>query len=286
MLKFGKVVIIIVFVISMVSSALAAPIQKFGGNQVDWQKETVEAVGFGAPISNAANYAQAKILARRAAIVDAYRNLAEIIEGVQIDSETTMVNAMIANDTIETRVQGLIKNARITKEEVGSDGSYQVQIAVDLYGNNGLSAIAMDVLRPMNEPNIPFLEPSKEFLTSYAAGNYTGVVIDARGFKLQRAFSPAIFNSIGVGLYGVKNIDSDFAISKGMVTYFNSDNGQTPLIIGKDGLARAGNNPLVIKAEALKKNISVVISEEDGNRLLAANKQNHFLDRCAVVFVY
>lgn len=283
MAKIWRVLLVMVFLVGMVSSAFAAPIQPFGNNHLDWQKGTVEAVGYGAPISNAANAAQAKILARRAAIVDAYRNLAEIIEGVQIDSETTMMNAMIKNDIVKTRVQGLIKNARIVKEEISSDGTYQVQLAIDMYGNQGLAAIAIEAIKPIGEANIPFNAPHKDFTIPYMAKPYTGVIIDAKGLDLQRAFSPAIYDTNGLGLYGVRNIDSNFAIVKGMVDYVDE---QMPIDIVRDGLLRAGDNPLVIRAEALKNNISVVISVHDGNMLLAANNQSHFLERCAVVFVY
>lgn len=50
--------------------------------------------------------------------------------------------------------------------------------------------------------------------------------------------------------------------------------------------ARAGNNPLVIKAIRLSDlNANPVVSVADADKILAANQYDKFLDNCAVVFV-
>lgn len=51
-----------------------------GNGQINWENDTVEAIGTGVPPANAKNPAQAKGLARRAAIVDAQRNLLESVK--------------------------------------------------------------------------------------------------------------------------------------------------------------------------------------------------------------
>ena len=63
-------------------------------NGIDWQKGVAEADGYGAPPAQAIG-AQANLLAQRAAKADCYRNLLELISGVQVDSQTTVKDMMV-----------------------------------------------------------------------------------------------------------------------------------------------------------------------------------------------
>lgn len=60
--------------------------------------------------------ARGTALARRAAVVDAYRQLAETIKGVQIDAETSMRDLAIESDIVNTKIKALVKGARIVEE--------------------------------------------------------------------------------------------------------------------------------------------------------------------------
>lgn len=68
-----------------------------------------------------------------------------------------------------------------------------------------------------------------------------------------------------------------------MVEYLNN-NGSAQY-----SQTRAGSNPMVVKIVSLKPRVvnkcDVIISVEDGNRLLAENQRTHFLDKYAVVFM-
>ena len=77
--------------------------------------------------------AQQKLLARRAAELDAYRKLAEIIKGFQIDSRTTVRDFVTESDEIHTAFRTFLKGA----EPVGSpryfdDGTCEVDMRVTL----------------------------------------------------------------------------------------------------------------------------------------------------------
>ncbi|MBR5909725.1 MAG: LPP20 family lipoprotein, partial [Schwartzia sp.] len=105
----------------------------------DFELNRVEADGFGLPPAYAVSEAQARLMARRAAIADAQRNLAEQIAGVQVDSETTVQNLQVSSDVVKTRVSALLKGAKIISESA-EDGAYHVVMALPLYGvNNSLA---------------------------------------------------------------------------------------------------------------------------------------------------
>jgi len=78
---------------------------------VDWGQTYIEATGMAVAPNNTKG-AQAKVLARRGAILDMQRNLLESIGGVQIDSRTTM-NDFMASDRVRSEVNGLIQGIQL-----------------------------------------------------------------------------------------------------------------------------------------------------------------------------
>lgn len=256
---------------------------------VNWEKGAeadVEAWGVGLPPENVPA-ARGTALARRAAIVDAYRQLAETIKGVQIDSETTMRDLAIESDVVSTKISALVKGARIVEETVNDDGSYNVRMAIPLYGVKSVAAIAVPEAKEAILPEaVP--EISEDYIPApevkAQAASYTGVIVDAAGLGLEGTFSPVIYDVNGRAIYGMRNIDKDFAISQGMVEY-SSD------LQAASANSRAGSNPLVVKAVSVRGGgnsvnpVNVVVSVEDGDKILYANEKSGMLESKAVVFV-
>ena len=238
----------------------------------------VTATGFGVMPPNAVNPAQARALGRRAAIADAYRQLAEMVQGVNVDAATTVQNMMVVNDTINTKVQAMIKGARITSERAGADGAYEVTMSVPVFGVGGSLA---EAVLPQNDKVEPFTGGSYADAREAAKhnvqvqGNYTGVIIDCSGLGLRTAMSPVIISQNGQKVYGYKNLDSKTVISKGMAGYATSE----------AGAGRAGSNPLVLRALSIENGVNPVISQADVDKMLVENQSTHFLDQCSVVFI-
>lgn len=265
---------------------------------VDWNNKFITVKGMG--VANPAlvtNPAHASMLARRAAIADAYRHLAEMVQGVQVDSETTVEQMMLVSDIVKTRLSAVIKGAVIVSEQEIA-GGYEVTMQLPMFGNNGLSTAVIPP-PPVVEP---FPQPAPEVIPSMPAdsqtsgtsgytvagggkrspmaaiGGFTGLIIDCRGVgALNPVMSPVIKNVKGVKLYGHENLNYDLVVRDGMVNYAND--------ISQAG--RAGSNPLVIKAQSLADhNANPIVSEEDGNRILIENGATGFLNKTAVVFLY
>lgn len=262
----------------LVWNPLGENITYAANNTANGEKITADGYGVlptGIPIG------RAKIMARRAAIVDAQRNLVETIQGTAVDSETTVNNFILTDDVVKTKVSGLIKGATVVDEELLEDNMYRVVMSVPMYGVGSVAEIAYDAVIGNNQPqNIPMADNA--FIESYtpAENMYTGLVIDASGSKLEKTFCPAIYDTNGRVIYGVNNVDKDYAISNGIVEYSNNINSLN---------TRAGVKPIVIKIVSLKPRVvnkcDVIISVDAADRLLAENQRSHFLDKYAVVFV-
>ena len=243
----------------------------------DWNSGVISATGTGIPTPGTAG-AQARILARRAAIADAYRQLLEMTQGVQVDAETTVEMMMTTSDIVRTKVSGIIKGARITSENITTDGAYEVTMQIGMFGAGSLADAVIErpteiVPFPAPQPTMP----SQPSVTITVNGGYTGVVIDCRGLGLNPVMSPVIKNSNGEKLYGHTNINPDYVIQNGMAGYAHD----------MSMASRAGSNPLVIKAVGLADhNANPIISIDDGNLMLLENNSGGFLSKTAVVFLY
>ena len=270
--------------------AVNVHIQQNTKGSVNWDKgaeSDVTAIGIGLPPDNAG--ARGNVLARRAAIVDAQRNLLEMVQGVQIDSETVLENLSVTSDIVRSKVSGLVQGARIIDEGLKEDGSYFVKMRVPMYGaQNSIASVALPEIRdnvaPEPLPQVKDATLTKKEVKELQGSGYTGIVVNAASMGLQPTFSPVIYDVNGRVVYGIRNLDYDYAISQGMVAYANA------LENAMQG-NRAGNNPLVVNAVDVRggrnsvNKVNVVVSVEDGNRILLACEKSNILQQAAVVFV-
>lgn len=259
----------------------------------DFELNRIEADGFGLPPDSVVSEAQARLMARRAAISDAQRNLAEQITGVQVDSETTVQNLQVSSDIVKSRVSALLKGAKVISESY-EDGACHVVMALPLYGvNNSLaSAVLPRTTRResfpatiLPEPDEPLYTPTEpepttipttSTITNRQSGTYTGVIVDCTGLGLRTAMSPVIKTTAGEPIYGYKNLDSKKVIKNGMAGYASSYSGN---------VSRAGSNPLIVKAVGVDHYFNPVVNVADAKIILEENGYTHFLDNCAVVFI-
>jgi hypothetical protein len=89
--------------------------------------------GEGIAPQNTVSPAQAMALAKRAAVADAYRQMAEKLYGVQINAKDTIKNAALYDSRIVSQVNGLVKDASIT-EHTFKDGLFIVRMELKMNG--------------------------------------------------------------------------------------------------------------------------------------------------------
>lgn len=91
----------------------------------------LEAIGIGVAPSESCSPAQAVALAKRAAIVDAYRQLGEQMYGVQVTATDDVRNMMLKNSSVKTKINAVIRGAQV-KDSSCQKGVCQVNIELKL----------------------------------------------------------------------------------------------------------------------------------------------------------
>ena len=98
---------------------------------------TLTAVGYAVTSSQPGrSEAQKRLMAIRSARMAAMRDLAEQIHGLQVDSNTTVVDLMVQNDTFRGVVSGTIRGARTVRINPTGSDTYEVvlEIGRDMIG--------------------------------------------------------------------------------------------------------------------------------------------------------
>jgi len=86
-------------------------------------------VGQGVAPMNTSSPAQAYALAKRAAVADAYRLIAEKVKGVRVDGQDLIKNMMVKRSTVRTSVKAMVRNANIV-ETTFKEGLCEVEMEI------------------------------------------------------------------------------------------------------------------------------------------------------------
>jgi len=95
------------------------------------QNLLISVTGQGVAPANTSSPAQAYALAKRAAVADAYRLIAEKVKGVRVDGQDLVKNMMVKRSTVRTSVQAMVRNANIV-ETTFKDGLCEVEMEIKL----------------------------------------------------------------------------------------------------------------------------------------------------------
>ena len=96
------------------------------------RRETLTATGYAViSVQNHRNAAQQRLLAIRAAKLDAYRSLTEQVYGVRLDANATVADMVVQNDTFRVRVEGVIFGATLVSITPTGNDTYETTLSLD-----------------------------------------------------------------------------------------------------------------------------------------------------------
>jgi hypothetical protein len=253
---------VILFAAALLVFAAAVPafagdevVVKVGHGEVNWTGKTITVTGSASPnlSKGAVVPAQVRLGTERAAELDAYRKVLEIVKGVHVDSQNTVGATMQASPEVKARVEGIIKGMKRIDTKYYADGGVDVIVQVTLDG-----PVTEAVVKP----------PEKKAETAQApappkeAEKWTGLIVDARGLKLVPALAPRLVDDAGKEIYGPGGVEPEVLKSSGMVAYFlNLDSAKKN--------AKVTDNPVVVKAQKLVENgkCDLVLGKDDAAKI-------------------
>jgi len=138
-------------------------VQEMDHGKINWTDQYIEAEG--SSIMDSSRFKlrnQAKLMAQRGAIVDAQRNLLEIVNGVLVEGQTTVKDLVVESDEVKTKVSGMLKGAVKVGKTTYEDGVATVRLRIPLYAD-GLAEAVDTTPAPAPvpvDPNAPVVQDS------------------------------------------------------------------------------------------------------------------------------
>ncbi len=259
---------------------------------INWANGYIIATGQGVGKAGI-NKAKARINATTAAKAAAQRNLLEIIKGVRITSQTTVQDAMLVEDVIKTRIDGMLKGAHLVGDPFVEmvDGVPVVTVTMKVCLNstpeecadkptltNVLNLDARPV--PPFVPKVELMDPVPPPLKHPPVGEpvkhdgwkppvydsskpVTGLVVHLNGRYFERELLPVVITQGQpdlVTVYSVKAVKPSVVRTFGAVRYADS-------IEQVHSNQAIGGNPLIVCADAVTKDNMIVIRSGDAKLL-------------------
>jgi hypothetical protein len=247
-------------------------VEQIGNGSVNWSQGVIQGKGIGSPPEKYYGKPNARPMAMRAAKLDALRNILEVINGVRVNSTTTVRDFAIESDVIRSNVEGMVRGAEQVKLEYMSDGTVEVVMQVRMQGGFSQLILPREI---MQVDSITPMAPA-----SGSSGVFTGLVVDARGLNARPAMAPKIIDESGQEVYGSAFVSREYAVQQGM-------SGYAKAIDAAQENGRVTDNPLTVKGLRTDGpgRCDIVISDADASRIRNAAEHLSFMKKCRVMIV-
>ncbi|HEY1099583.1 MAG TPA: hypothetical protein VGF99_11675 [Myxococcota bacterium] len=243
-------------------------VQKLAHGEINWSTKTVTATGSGTANLKEGSVGKARLMAERAAKLDAIRNIVETIQGIQVNGTRNAADVM-SNGEIKTKVTGMAQGLKIVGTKYYSDGSVDVVVSMPI-DQNLTNAL-------VEKPKAGAAAKAPKLSTT-GAETFSGLVINARGLGITPSMAPRVVDEAGKVVYGAEFVSDSGLQQGGIASYAKNDAKATE---------RAGDKALVVKALRLadKTRTDLVIANADADKLRDTSTNLSFLADGKVVIL-
>ncbi len=284
-----KYLLIILCIGTMVFAQTGQPqkdevIQKLSHGQVNWTNKVIVVTGSAAPnLKGGVVAAQVRLQTERAAELDAYRKVLEIVKGVRVDSNWTVGDMMQSVPEVKTSVEGIIKGMKRIDTKYYSDGGVDVIVQVDLEGMLA-STVAKEVVKKSETKNtvakkedgskeVSAKDVKKEEIKKEGtkkeeskvekkaeSGEVTGIIISVKGLGYQPVMYPRILDDKDNELFAADKADPALLSEGKLISYYLNESAAKNSDKVKD-------KPVVINAKSVRNKAEIIIKNEDAKKI-------------------
>lgn len=244
----------------LASLALAEPIQEaFPGGYVDWTRGVLVVSTTG---SQSAGAPKALHLTEQEALNRLQSKVQEEQRLVRLDSDQKVGDRMQEGDPIAGLLLESSGNFTIAETRYYSSGRVELTAELPLHG----------WLRPA------LVDRAKGEEGAADSGEFSGVLIDARGLSLRPSLAPKITDAQGVVIYSLEHLTPRAAGEVLPVAWVGDP-------ADPEAIERAGERPLILAAQSAARGGDIVLAEEAAKRLVQATRGTELLPSARVVVV-
>lgn len=285
-----------------------------GGALLNWEKGYFEATGR-ATARPDPNPVKMKLQAIEAAKVVAQARLVEALEGVQLVGGTLVQDAEFGGQKIMTKIKGTLASAVVVDEKADFmpaptvpggqvvEGTATVRVCLmnrspecSKFGGGGpglYQALAVTEVAPKPKDPLTVEQAKAEVAAAPAPAPApaaapaapppapSGLVLSLGGtLDYVPMLAPEVITSAGKTVYSVTQIEPQAVVAYGPMQYVDS-------VDRAKSLELIGGNPLVVKISNVNAANQLVVSSEDGAKIVAAATGNpNFLSGAKVALAY
>ena len=239
---------------------------------INWSRGVVRAKGIGIPQTKMSENSNARTVALTDAKLNAFRIILEIIRELRINGTIIVGDYAIQDPAIMSKIENMVKNAKVVKKEYLTDGTVKIEMEVNLRGGFSQLVLPKDI-KPLDSITLVTMNKA-------SAPVFTGLVVDAKGLGVRPVMVPRILDENNQEVYGSAFVSREYAVQQGMSGYARN----LKEILDNQ---RVADHPLVVKG--LKTSgpgcSEIVISNADASKLRSTSKSLYFMKKCRVIIV-
>lgn len=239
---------------------------------INWSRGVVQAKGIGIPPTKLSGDSNARTEALTDAKLNAFHVILKIIKELRINGTTVVGDYAIQEPAIMSKIENMVKNAKVVKKEYLTDGTVKIEMEVNLRGGFAQLILPKEI-KPLDSIKLVTMNKSSTPV-------FTGLVVDAKGLGVKPVMVPKIIDENNQEVYGSAFVSREYAVQQGMSGYSRDL---------KESLKdkRVSDYPLVVKG--LKTSgpgrSEIVISNADASKLRGISESLYFMKKCRVIIV-